>query len=335
MTRPFSHINEILRIVLLSISPVAIATLLVAPGGMEKLFAAGGSVGGASSAEFLKINTGVRPSSMAGAYTAVSDDNLALYYNPAGLSQLESGNGISASYNKWILDTSVSNFIYAHSFDEYGTAALGFTYYDSGAIEGRGEYKDQTTGDFKNTSMAAVLGYGNEFFEGFSCGLSAKFIAESVNSESTSGFAADLGIHYKTILDFGEVSGGAALKNIGSKLWENYSLPLTATLGIAAKPVKNFLLVSADYSLPQSGGGASSGGVGFEITPSDSLSLRAGYRIGLADVSGIYALTFGFGYKYITESEEDGGISEYIFNYGFSTQGDLGLVHRVEIGYAF
>jgi hypothetical protein len=260
---------------------------------------------------------------MGGAFTAIADDKTAIYYNPAGLSQLRWSEA-SISYNRWILDTSLTSLTYGHSFGLGGSAAVGFTYYDSGDIEKRGDTKD-ADGSFRHTGMAARLAYGNEFFEGVSLGLAVKYAAETLDGQSSGAVAGDFGVHYKTILDFGETSFGAAAQNIGSKLWEEYDMPLLVRAGVAVKPSKDFLTLAAEYVAPQAG--IPYMGVGMEITPGD-LSLRAGYRAGVSDVSGLSAITLGFGYRYTQDYD-------YLFNYAFSTQGDLGLMHRVEVAMAF
>lgn len=285
---------------------------------IHSLYAAGASAG-----EFLKIVPGVRAAAMAGAFTALADDKTAVYYNPAGLSQLR-WREASISYNKWILDTSLTSLTYGHTFGVNGSAAVGFTYYDSGDIEKRGDTKD-AAGSFRHTGLAARVAYGNEFFEGVSLGMAIKYAAETLDGYSTGAVGGDAGVHYRTIFDFGETSFGAAAQNIGSKMWEQYDMPLLVRAGVALKPSKDFLTLAVEYVAPQAG--IPYMGAGMEITPGD-LSLRAGYRAGVSDVSGLSAVTLGFGYRYTQDYD-------YLFNYAFSTQGDLGLTHRVEVAIAF
>ncbi len=279
---------------------------------------------GTTSAEFLKILPGSRPQAMGGAFTAVSNDKTALYYNPAGLSQLEF-NEIGVMYNRWLIDTSLAHLLYAHTFGEYGSVAAGITYFDSGAIEERGNTKN-LIGTYKNTAFAFQVGYGNEFFEGVSFGAAAKFLSETIKDKSTSGFAADFGAHYRTIFDFGETAFGISVQNIGSKIWEEFSLPSLVRAGVGLKPLKDTLTLSADYIHPFAG--IPNMGVGIEIKLSDMFVFRSGYRFNNSDVTGLSALTLGFGFHYLQDFD-------YSFNYSFSTQGDLGLVHRAELGFGF
>jgi len=55
---------------------------------------------GAAGAQFLKIGVGARANGMAGAYSALANDVTSMYWNPAGIADI---NGIAAniSYTQW------------------------------------------------------------------------------------------------------------------------------------------------------------------------------------------------------------------------------------------
>ena len=75
-----------------------------------------------ASASFEEVGVGARTVGLGGAFTAVADDALALYYNPAGMAHLNRKE-ISASYG--LLQTGLgdqskifnSNIVYVHPFD--------------------------------------------------------------------------------------------------------------------------------------------------------------------------------------------------------------------------
>ncbi|MEW5905556.1 MAG: UPF0164 family protein [Elusimicrobiota bacterium] len=58
-----------------------------------------------SGAEFLRIGSDARASSMGGAYTAAANDVSAIHYNPAGLAAVN-GTELGLSHAKWLLDGS-------------------------------------------------------------------------------------------------------------------------------------------------------------------------------------------------------------------------------------
>ncbi|MCB0296475.1 MAG: UPF0164 family protein, partial [Calditrichaeota bacterium] len=60
---------------------------------------------GTTAAQFLKIGAGARPIGMGGAYTALANDILSIYWNPAGLSRVI-GNGEAAfNHAEWLAET--------------------------------------------------------------------------------------------------------------------------------------------------------------------------------------------------------------------------------------
>ena len=63
---------------------------------------------GTTAAQFLKIGVGPRAIGMGGAYTALADDINAMYWNPAGLSRM---NSKEAFFNHvdWIMDVKMEN----------------------------------------------------------------------------------------------------------------------------------------------------------------------------------------------------------------------------------
>src|SRR3989339_99093 len=83
-----------------------------------------------SYAAFDDISPGVRPSSIGGAFTALSDDANAIFYNPAGLYRLKN-NELTASYGKfyWGLtdgsNIANSDILYVNPFGKYGAVGMG------------------------------------------------------------------------------------------------------------------------------------------------------------------------------------------------------------------
>ena len=55
---------------------------------------------GAAGAQFLKIGVGARASALAGAYGSLANDVTAMYWNPAGISDI-SGIAANISYTQW------------------------------------------------------------------------------------------------------------------------------------------------------------------------------------------------------------------------------------------
>ena len=75
-------------------------TALVGLPAVASLAQASDAKTGTSGAQFLKIGAGARPTAMGDAYTAIADDVNAVYFNPAGLTQLPAAQ-ITAMQTQW------------------------------------------------------------------------------------------------------------------------------------------------------------------------------------------------------------------------------------------
>ena len=64
---------------------------------------------GTSAAAFLEIGVGARALALGGAFTALANDASALYWNPAGLIQLNSIS-VSANHTDWLAETNFEYF---------------------------------------------------------------------------------------------------------------------------------------------------------------------------------------------------------------------------------
>lgn len=79
---------------------------------------------------FDEFSPGVRPAALGGAFTAISDDANAVFYNPAGLYRVEK-NEFLASYGRLYFglddDSNIANSVisYVNPLGKYGTAGLG------------------------------------------------------------------------------------------------------------------------------------------------------------------------------------------------------------------
>ncbi len=108
---------------------------------------------GITAANFLKIGIGARATAMGGAFTGLADDATALYWNPAGLTQIE-GRKFSATYSSWFAGINRGYITYVLP-TLGGVTAVGFNYVSMGEMEGRDE-ESNPTGNFgaSNTNLS-------------------------------------------------------------------------------------------------------------------------------------------------------------------------------------
>jgi len=71
---------------------------------------------GTAGAQFLKIGPGARVDGIGSAFCAIADDVTAVYWNPAGIGQLE-GFNLSDTHTYWIADTRFKlTLTFSHQF---------------------------------------------------------------------------------------------------------------------------------------------------------------------------------------------------------------------------
>src|SRR5574341_2125680 len=150
---------------------------------------------GGTSGEFLLLGAGARGLALGGAYAALTTDVSALYYNPAGLAQMERPGLMVSSYS-YIAETQY--FWGGAAFPlSGGTRALGLSL---GSF-GFGDQPIYTLDDPDNAGgqkysvrQTYVSGsYAQNFSDRFSAGLSVKFISDQLGDVSADAFAVDFG----------------------------------------------------------------------------------------------------------------------------------------------
>ena len=77
---------------------------------------------------FVKLTTNARAVAMGDAYSAVGNDLAAIFYNPAGITQLETERAVMGSYSDWIVGSSLGTFAFAVKTNvaTFGVSAIYF-----------------------------------------------------------------------------------------------------------------------------------------------------------------------------------------------------------------
>lgn len=279
--------------------------------------------GAAETASFLDIGAGARALGMGGAYTALADDASALYWNPAGLSELEKRE-FTASHAELFGSTRLDFLAYAHPTAQ-GTFAAGLTYLSQGKIEGRDGLGRPTAGyDASDAAMSA--GYARKFEE-VEFGATAKYVRSHVGSAEAQTIAADVGA--KRAL--GGFIVGAALRNLGPGLKfqdQRNDLPLRLALGAAHKFSGGHALAFELTNGPR--GTGTDAAFGGEYQAMRGVVLRAGYTTWTAITGGsgfdaARGLTLGLGVRN----------ERFILDYAVLPSGELGRSHRFSLGARF
>ncbi|MBL7973447.1 MAG: PorV/PorQ family protein [Candidatus Kapabacteria bacterium] len=315
---------------------------------------------GAAGSEFLKIGVGARSNGMSGAFSAISNDLTALFYNSAGLVDVN-GYAANISYGQWFGG-------YTHNYlagvvpagDKY-KVGISITSFSSGDIPLTTLDKENllnityTVSDFcLGGTFAAML------TDHFSFGVTMKYVQSSISLLSSSGVVADVGTLYR----FGGYRIGFSISNLGGQFQYGgeelnqqidptlpsqklqaalsttaYNLPLSFKAGIATDLTSELLdmyesredlgagvarehrwLLSADFETLSDV--PEQFAIGTEYVWNDLLSVRGGYRLGHDQ----FNLSAGLGIRYT------GGGFDGSLDYSIQPTKTLGLVNRITLG---
>jgi len=276
-----------------------------------------------------------RAGALGGSYVTNNDDVEVIFYNPAGLNFLEESPA-SVSFVKHLMDINLFSLAFSTELNDIGRFGAAVKYINYGNFEEADEFGN-VTGEFGAGELALLLGYAGTFEENFYYGANAKVIYSSIADASSSAIGVDLGVHY----EFPELmlNIGASVLNLGSQL-SSYidtkeDLPLDIIVGVSKRLENLPVRLSLDFhrlnedrdEFYQRFKGFS---LGAEFYLSQVFTLQLGYDnerrsdLKIGNSSGIAGFNGGLGVT----------ISEYKFNYGYSSLGLAGALHRITLSTA-
>ena len=281
---------------------------------------------------FLKLDQSPRAAALAGSFVANTDDPNVIFYNPAGISHLTE-NPISFSFVKHLLDINSAAISYSHEFQGIGRFGGAIQYINYGTFDGATP-DGIKTGEFGAGEVAMIIGYSNELDKNFYYGANIKFIYSGIKNRSSTGFAMDLGLNYS----IPEVrwNFGFSILNLGTQLTQYYNtsedLPLDIRLGFSKTlehlPFTFFASLNKLQDKYDSFGERfQQFTFGGEFKLSKVMKLRFGYdnekrkEYKIGGTAGIAGFNLGLGIL----------VSNYNFDYSFSSMGSIGALHRIGI----
>ena len=286
--------------------------------------------------DFLRLDMSARAAALGGTFVSNTDDPNVIFYNPAGLKTL-TGSPISFSFLKYLLDINLASITYSTELEKIGRVAAGIKYANYGRFTAADEFGN-ITGDYGAGEIYFVLGYSNLIDKNFYYGVNAKFIYSSLADRSSSAIALDLGLNYNVPEQ--EFSVGFAILNAGTQLSSYYStrenLPLDVTAGISKKLTYLPLRLSLDFHRLNDNQSnlfnhLNAFSIGAEFTLSKVLRLRLGYdnlkrqELKIGTLAGLAGFNVGLGAV----------VKGYSFDYGFSSWGAIGALHRISLATTF
>jgi hypothetical protein len=289
---------------------------------------------GSTGFAFARLLFSPRASAMGSAYAGVANDAEAVFFNPAGLFQINHTQ-IEAVYMNYLEGINCGSVIYARPVNNRATYAVYSRFLSTSETrtlsDAQGNYLG-TDGSFGFSDLETGAAYSYHISQTLNLGATGKVLYESIDGKSAVMLAIDLGIYH--ITENENLHVGIALRNLGTQLSSftesgyEENLPALADLGFGFQIFEPLLLSADLYKLFK---GDYYSRFGSEITPHQNLKIRIGYKSDGGDWKtggdgeALAGLTAGFGVLW----------QQYELNYAFASYGNLGIVNQIGIKYKF
>lgn len=210
--------------------------------------------------QFLSVVSDARGAALAGAMTTTPYNSASLFFNPAGMAEMEQFVDVTASKNTWIAGINHTAVSLAVNPAQGRFGVVGFTAQsvNYGELQGTMVWGRDPgwveTNTFTPSAISLGAGYATQLSDRFSIGAQVKYAAQQlgngvveVNPDSfdepdsldvqkftTNAVAVDFGTLFKT--GFNGIAFGMNVRNFSNEisyLDENFQLPLTFTMGLS------------------------------------------------------------------------------------------------------
>lgn len=210
---------------------------------------------GTAGVQFLKIGVSARGVAMGDAFTAVANDASALYYNPAGLIQLEKPEAV-ASHMDFPAGVAYEFIGFAYPMPKQNSvigAFIGGLWTDE-MIETTPTLPYGTGKTFTASDFSVGVSFTRRLTDKFTVGGAVKFINENLADQAAYGWTADVGTYYQT--GWRRVVLAMLVSNFGPDMnFVNgpFPMPMNFKFGAAMTPYEdkvNQVVVDAEFSHP-------------------------------------------------------------------------------------
>jgi len=288
---------------------------------------------GTEKMQFLEIAPGVRGAGMAEAHTAVVGDVDCIWWNPAGLCDLNKRQ-LTCLHVFWLDDISIEHFAFGSKVGRNNALGGNVSIIRMPDLtrtleDGSGLYYGED-GTFSASGLLAGIAYAHSFNSALALGLNLKYVKESIDKYVLETGACDLGLLYVPLKQ--KYRFGLSIKNLG---FDN--LPAALVLGFSYQSCNGFLLAldtNEPFRVnPLSFSNKPKFNVGIEwrcgFTYLDSgFAIRTGYKFD-QELESISRVSAGLGYKFVINT------LVYKLDYAFIPFGDLGFTKRLSLSLAF
>lgn len=268
------------------------------------------------------LGASARADALGDAFVGVADDPSALFFNSAGLSQLKTAS-FSINHNSYLAGSFEETLLFGLHAGSLGGFAAALQYVSWGGIDKRDAY-GVPQGSFNDSDAAFSVGWGLPVVDGLSLGLALHGSQQKIVDSLYTGFSGDLGLLWfpRPNLRVGLAYTGLGTHLAGFAPVQDLHLGLSALLDLG-RGSKLQPLLAGDWE-PR---GVSRIQGGLEGTIDRACFLRLGYQAALENnqIGGLTGFTAGAGLL----------IGRVRLDYAFVPYGDMGISHRISVGYEF
>ena len=258
----------------------------------------------------IDVEVGARSQGMGGAFCAVADDSSAIYWNPAGLSQIGSAevsfihaNPLSAeaTYIDWLA--------LVQPLGKKSGLGFGWLYKWANLEEGEEAKKSKMKESEYILSLAT-----KPYSPAISLGINLKRLTMGSKIGGGSGFGIDLGLLYTaSSFPFPNFSCGLVLRNLASSL-KNESFQNELRVGAAKKLLNERLILAGDLNMKKEVNKEKKDWqwhIGIEAEPAEKIFLRLGLDDGdiTCGAGGVFGM-WKFNWSFLSEREYSLGNSQ-------------------------
>lgn len=308
---------------------------------------------GSAGAQFLKIGVGSRYQGMGEASAAVANDVYSMYWNPAGLVEVENS-AVGFTNVNWVLDIKLNYVGFAKNFQDLGVFGVSASILSMDKQEiTTFSQQDGTGNQYSASSYAIGISFARQMTAKFAFGATVKYLGERIHQEKAEGLGFDFGTLLYTgfrslrmgmsitnlgrdmkfegpdlDVNFDPLEGEGANADIGGRLKSTpYDLPLIFRFGVAYDfnvGPKSVLTMSGELKHPSDN--VRQEALGAEFSYNERFFLRSGYQFNTDEQS----LAFGGGLR--TDLTKG---TKLVIDYAWQDLGRLQNAQRFSVGFEF
>jgi len=278
--------------------------------------------------KYLDINVGAAGAGMGNAYIGMAKDAAAIFWNPAGLSNMryeEKDWNFFFSQNVWFMDVLLSHASLAKNIKKLGVFAGSISYFHGGSIdtveEANGYPIFNSDRTFSPYSFILSGAYSGILDQDIDYGIVFKYILENLDGDIAHAFAFDVGIRY-FFTPLPGLAFNIVAKNFAGMM-NDFIVPRELTFAVLYTTIIEGYTITADIDVCGKIANNPLVKYGLEIKFPFIVTLRAGYQMDNTTIQeGFKDFTFGVGLNLYGKHVD----------FAYEPYGELGTAYKFSFG---